>query len=116
MHEAALQARDEADAQNTAVIDSITSGVRGAVGSSPTALAPYGLKPRKDPEPLTAEQNVEKAAKALATRKARGTLGKKQKAAIHGTVTPPATGTTVPATPALATPAVATPAVTPKGS
>jgi hypothetical protein len=52
---------------------------------------------------------VTKANRAAATRKARGTMGKKQKALIKGTVP------VAPETPATATPAVVTPAATPKG-
>ena len=104
-HTTALQVREENAEQIASLIDNTTTALRGALGSSPTSLAVYGIKPHKEPTPLTSEQEVAKAQKAAATRKARGTLSKKQKAAIHGTV--PA------ATPAPA-PAPATPAVTPK--
>jgi hypothetical protein len=57
-------------------------------------LADFGLKPRK-PRVVTPETQVAAAQKAKATRQARHTLGKKQKAKITGTVAP-----TAPATPA----------------
>ncbi len=104
-HEDALEAREEADATTTKFLNDTQSAIRGALGSSSvTALAAYGLKPVKERKALTGEQNVVKATKAAATRKARGTLGKKQKAAIHGVVPAPAP----------TTPVVVTPAVTPK--
>jgi hypothetical protein len=105
-HAAALQAREENADQISAVIDNTTTALRGGLGSSPTSLASYGVKPYKEPTPLTSEQEVAKTQKAAATRKARGTLSKKQKAAIHGTV-PVAAPAPAPTTP--------TPAVTPKG-
>jgi hypothetical protein len=50
-------------------------------------LAVFALRPRKAPGPRTTEQKAAAAAKAAATRKARGTLGKKEKLAIKGNVT-----------------------------
>jgi hypothetical protein len=82
----AVNTRTENEANIDKVVENTTSALRGALGSSPTALATYGIKPIKARVPLTSEQKVARAAKAAATRKARGTLGKKQKAAIHGTV------------------------------
>jgi len=55
-------------------------------GNAPSTLADYGLTPRKSATPLTSAQKVAKAAKAEATRKARGTMGKKQKKDVKGTV------------------------------
>jgi hypothetical protein len=59
-------------------------------------------KPRK---PRTSEQLAATAAKIRATREARGTTSKKQKAQIHGnvtgvTITPVTSGTTVASAPA----------------
>jgi len=50
-------------------------------------LADYGLKPPKAKTPQTSEQKAKAAAKLRATRIARGTTSKKQKAKIHGVVT-----------------------------
>jgi hypothetical protein len=97
-HTTALQVREQNEDEITAVLEALTSTIRGALGSSATGLGNYGLKPRKEPVALTSEQEVTKAAKAAATRKARGTLGKKQKSLIHGTVPTPTTPTT-PTTP-----------------
>jgi hypothetical protein len=73
-------------------------------GDATLTLADYGLKPLKAKGPLTVEQKAAAAAQAKATRAARGTKGKKQKAAIKGTVTKPATTVaTPPAAPAPAT-------------
>jgi hypothetical protein len=59
-------------------------------GDDLEALSDFGLKPRKKAV-RTPETQVTAAQKALATRKARGTKGKRQKAAIKGTVEVPAT-------------------------
>ena len=56
------------------------------------ALETVGVTPNKTPAPLTPEQEVAKVAKAKATRAARHTMGKNQKAAIKGQVPPPKTG------------------------
>jgi hypothetical protein len=50
-------------------------------------LADFGLKPPKARTPLTTAQRAVRAAKAKATRTARGTTSKKQKLAIKGDVT-----------------------------
>jgi hypothetical protein len=53
--------------------------------SSPT-LADFGIAPKKPRRALTTEQQTVKVQKLRATREARGTLGKREKAGIHGTV------------------------------
>jgi len=74
-------------------------------------LADFGLAPPKARTPLTAQQLTARAAKAKATRAARGTASKKQKLAVKGDVT----GVIVtPVTlPTVATPASPAPLVTP---
>jgi hypothetical protein len=65
-----------------------------AVGTNSADLSKYGQQPKKARRKLTSEENLVKAQKAAATRKARGTMSKKAKSKIHGTVpaaTPPAT-------------------------
>jgi hypothetical protein len=56
-------------------------------GNATETLADYGIKPPKAKAPRTSEQKAKAAAKLRATRKARGTTSKKQKASIHGVVT-----------------------------
>ncbi len=56
------------------------------VGATQT-LADFGLAPPKARTPLTAQQLAARAAKAKATRIARGTTSKKQKLAVKGDVT-----------------------------
>ncbi len=76
-----------------------------------SAQQAFGGKVRKPRAKLTVEQKAARAAKMRATRKARNTMGKKQKAAIKGVV-PPASPPASPAATPAATP-VATPAATP---
>ena len=75
--------------------------VKPMIGRKSADLVDYGLKPDKTPAALTVEQTTTKVAKNKATRKARGTMGPKQKAAIHGTVPaePPAPPTSTPIVP-----------------
>ena len=63
------------------------SFVRTAFGGKPEILADFGLAPKKVKTPLTVEQQAAAKAKRAATRKARGTIGKKKKLAIKGNVT-----------------------------
>ncbi|MGH7437966.1 MAG: hypothetical protein ACRENE_19980 [Polyangiaceae bacterium] len=60
-------------------------------GDATQTLADYGLQPLKARAPQTVEQKAAAAAQLRATRAARGTTSKKQKAAIKGVVTKPAT-------------------------
>jgi len=61
--------------------------VLAAFTNASQTLADFGLAPRKVPAPMTTEERAAKAAKAAATRKARGTTSKKQKLAVSGNVT-----------------------------
>ncbi len=79
-------------------------------GKTSPLLADFGFAP-KQRTPLTAAQKLAAQAKSRATRAARGTMSKKQKAAIHGvvpttTAQPPATTTTPATTPSASTPTV----------
>ncbi|HEY8042589.1 MAG TPA: hypothetical protein VIF15_22460 [Polyangiaceae bacterium] len=89
------------------------------VGATQT-LADFGLTPPKARAPKTAEQKAAAAAKAKATRVARGTKSKKQKLLVKGdvtgiTVTPiisPTPGPAPSAQPVVATPGTPVPAGT----
>jgi hypothetical protein len=103
------------------ILSALRRNLFSMFGNAPQTLALFGLTPPKAKAPKTSEQKAAAAAKAKATRAARGTAGKKQKAAIKGnvagveitpitmTVTPPPAPTPQPATASpAATPAVAT--------
>lgn len=88
---AAWQTAVKAETDERASTKALIAGVRQALqvmysGAADT-LAQYGLKPRKPRTPLTSEQKVAAAAKAKATRDARGTTGSVQKKAVKGNVT-----------------------------
>jgi hypothetical protein len=85
-------------------------------GDAATTLALFGLVPRKAPAPRTGTELAAAAAKAKATREARGTTSKKSKLAVKGNVTgvtvTPVTGPATPAAPSpSAQPAPAAPVV-----
>jgi hypothetical protein len=67
-------------------------------GAESETLRQFGFTPSKPKAKLTSQQQVIAKAKAAATRKERGTLGKKQKLAVKSptppsvTVTPPTPG------------------------
>jgi len=75
-------------------------GLSAAVGRDSEVLTSFGFKPYKKAKARTSEENALAAAKAKLTRQKRGTLGKKQKAAIQPATTPtveisPQGGTTI---------------------
>ena len=94
------------------LIKAYTTYLHALYGNATQTLADFGLAPRKVPTPPSVETLAAAKAKAAATRKARGTAGKKQKLAIKGNVTgvdvTPITVTeTSPAQPAHAAPSTA---------
>jgi hypothetical protein len=97
----------------TQVVRDLRQYVISANSPDSPVLADFGFTaPKKTP--LTPEQKVARALKAAATRKARGTLGKKQKLAIKGAVPPtPATQGTATALTVAAAPVPATPVAAP---
>jgi hypothetical protein len=68
------------------LMDGFEAFVRLTFSEQPEILGDFGLAPRKARKPLTAEQQAAAAAKRLATRKARGTLGPVQKKQVKGNV------------------------------
>ncbi len=62
----------------TQLVRALRQYVIDAFGASSPVLADFGFTPPKKQE-LTPEEKVARALKAAATRKARGTMGKKQK-------------------------------------
>jgi hypothetical protein len=93
-----------------ALIAGFTKFVRSMFGTAADALADFDLAPPKVPVPRTAEEKAISAAKANATREARGTTSAKQKKSVKGNVT--AALVVTPATPAPAPAAPASPAPT----
>jgi hypothetical protein len=106
--QAAVKANREEQAKSEPLISAVRQTLRMMFAGSIETLAEYGLTPRKQRTPPTPEEKAAAVAKALATRKARNTMGPKQKAKIKGAVSP-----TAPATPPSAAPPVATPSPVP---
>jgi hypothetical protein len=103
---------NELSPQVTRVVRGLRQYVINAFGESSPVLADFGFKPSRQAT-LTSEQNVAKAQKAEATRKARGTMGKKQKAKIKGTVAATAPATAPAPAPAAAPAPASAPAAAP---
>ena len=105
---ATWQSAVKADRDERAKTKSLVSGVRQTLvlmfAGSIDTLAEFGLRSRKAHAPLTPEQQALAVARARATRKARNTMGSRQKAKIKGTV-----ASTAPVVPPTATPPVVTP-------
>ncbi len=83
----ALAALAAAKAQVLPVMNGYRRIVLAMFTSATQTLADFGLEPPKARAPRTGEQNAAAAAKAKATRTARGTKSTKQKLAIKGDVT-----------------------------
>jgi hypothetical protein len=81
--EDALRAYDEVNKKATVVLGDLRHLVMAAFGRSTPKLASFGFALPKVPT-MTAEQRSKAALKAIATRKARKTMGRKQKALIKG--------------------------------
>ena len=117
----ALAAFDAEDTKMGPVILALRRTLQSMYANAPDTLAVYGIEPHRVPAPRTAAQKAASAAKARATRAARGTTSKKQKLTVSGNVTGvnivPITAPTAappgqpvnaaPATPAAAPPAAA---------
>ncbi len=108
----ALTAKQAMEAKVEPVIHAYRRFLHAAFVNATQALGDFGLEPYKAPAPRTAEQKAAAAAKAKATREARGTTSKKQKLAVKGNVTG-INVTPVTSTPA-ATSAPAAPATPPQ--
>jgi hypothetical protein len=85
--QAAVKADREQRAQTAVFVRAFRNIVLGMF-HDPSTLADFGLSPRKSTKRTVATKSVA-IAKNEATRKARSTMGKKQKAKVKGT--PPAT-------------------------
>ncbi len=89
--QAAAKAKVAAERADLPALDAFISAfeafVKFTFGSDPTALADFGIAPPRAKKPRTSEQNAAAAAKAKATRAARGTKSPKAKSAIKGDVT-----------------------------
>jgi len=83
----AVLAADQEVAETEAIVEDVRATILAMYSTSPDVLGDFGLAPKKPRTPLTVEQKLVAQAKRAATRKARGTLGPKQKAKIVGTVT-----------------------------
>jgi hypothetical protein len=94
-----MQSRPKVYQELLDLLANIKASLQGLLGHDSEALTRFGFKPNKRRKPLTVEQKALRAAKAKLTRQKRGTLGKRQKAAIKTTTTPSITisssGTTV---------------------
>jgi hypothetical protein len=81
--------RERANAAKTArVAAALRKTIHLMFGSDAAALSDFGVAPHKERRPLSSEEKAMVVAKILATRAARHTMGKRQRRAIKGDVTP----------------------------
>jgi hypothetical protein len=84
----AVAARKAALPDIDQLVADVKKGCDLAFGSDSTEFGTFGFTPPKKAAPLTGEQNQQKAARAKATREARGTVGPKARLKIRGEVPP----------------------------
>jgi hypothetical protein len=72
------------DARLRPVVADLRALVFALFGPKSVEVARFGFTPPKARQKLTPAQNAARAAKCRATRLARGTLGKRQRAALNG--------------------------------
>jgi len=103
--QSAVKANKDERAKTRVFMTQVRQALLVMFASSIDILADFGLTPRKQRAPKPPAK-VAAAQKAKATREARGTKGKKQKAKIKGAAPelPPATAPTPATTPAAPTP------------
>lgn len=82
--EVALRARNEIAKTARARYQVLRAAVKVALGRHSPNLPKAGIDPDKERGPMTLETKIDAAAKRTATRKARHTMGPKQKAAVTG--------------------------------
>jgi hypothetical protein len=85
----AVETSRTTEASTDADVAGIRQQVLAMLASQPTVLAELHVSPRKMPGPRTTEEKVVAAAKAKATREARGTKGPKARLEVTGTLTGP---------------------------
>jgi hypothetical protein len=83
----AIQAYLDLDRKAAIIIRDLRNVVIAAFGEDSEKLAHFGFAPTKKPQ-FTEEQKAAIAKKRTATRKARKTMGKRQKANVTGANTP----------------------------
>jgi hypothetical protein len=83
----ALVADRKVQQQYATFMKALHALIGAAFGNSHTTLSDFAMKPRKKRALLSNEARLAANAKAKATRVARGTKGKRQRAAITGSVT-----------------------------
>jgi hypothetical protein len=86
-YQTAVKAEKANRAATAVYVHDVRQSVKAMFSNSPEILADFGMVPDKVRTPLTAAEKVLAAAKAKATRAARHTLGKTQKASISGSLT-----------------------------
>jgi hypothetical protein len=94
----AIAAEEKLVAQDGTTVKEIRNNIASMFSNALNTLTAFEIAPRKPYVPLTAAKRAAATAKAAATRLARGTTSKKQKATVVGNVTgvviTPTTGST----------------------
>jgi hypothetical protein len=83
-HQTALVKRDKAERAGAPLIAAIIEKADSEFGNNAVKRADFGLAPRRKKGPQTTEAKSLMVEKARATRKKRGTMGKRQRKKMRG--------------------------------
>ena len=83
-HQTAVVNREKAQRAGAPLIAAIIEKAESECGNNAVTRADFGLAPRRKKGPKTAEAKLLMVEKARATRKKRGTMGKRQRKKIRG--------------------------------
>jgi hypothetical protein len=83
-HRTAVVKREKAERAGAPLIAAIIEKADSEFGNNAVTRADFGLAPRRKKGPKTTEAKVLMVEKARATRKKRGTMGKRQRKKIRG--------------------------------
>lgn len=83
-HQTAVLKREKAEREGAPLIAAIIEKADAECGNNAVTRADFGLGPRRQKGPKTAEAKLLMVEKARATRRKRGTMGKRQRKKIRG--------------------------------
>ena len=97
--EEAIRRERENAAKTARLVSALRKSLHLMFGNDLPSLNDFGISPHKERRALSGEEKLIVAAKIRATRAARHTMGKRQKAAITGAITPVIVVTSAPSLP-----------------
>jgi hypothetical protein len=86
VYQSAVQANRDELAQTEEFVSQLKTAIQLALSNAPDKMAEYGISPKKKPGKASVLDKVVAAAKRASTRKARNTMGDREKEKVKGAV------------------------------